>query len=54
MKINLQSPTEKDIEDIKFGIKAGFDCIAASFVRSAQDVLNIKKYLKKMMGKILR
>ena len=53
MKINLQSPTEKDIEDIKFGIKAGFDCIAASFVRSAQDVLNIKKVLKDKFDEIL-
>ena len=54
MKINLQSPTEKDIEDIKFGIKAGFDCIAASFVRSAQDVLNIKKVLKENDGKNIK
>lgn len=54
MEINLQSPTEKDIEDIKFGIKAGFDCIAASFVRSAQDVLNIKKVLKENDGKNIK
>ena len=50
MEINLPSPTEKDIEDIKFGIKAGFDCIAASFVRSAQDILNIKKVLQENGG----
>ena len=54
MEINLPSPTEKDIEDIKFGIKAGFDCIAASFVRSAQDVLNIKKVLKENDGKNIK
>lgn len=43
MEINLPSPTEKDIEDIKFGIKAGFDCIAASFVRSAPRYIEHKK-----------
>ena len=48
--INLPSPTEKDIEDIIFGIKAGFDYIAASFVRSAQDVLNIRKVLEENNG----
>lgn len=48
--INLPSPTEKDIEDIVFGIKAGFDYIAASFVRSSQDVLNIRKVLEDNNG----
>ena len=43
MAINLPSPTEKDVEDIKFGIKAGFDYIAASFVRTPEDVLNIRR-----------
>ncbi|MCI9177960.1 MAG: pyruvate kinase [Clostridia bacterium] len=50
MEINLPSPTEKDIEDIKFGIVAGFDYIAASFVRTAQDVLNIRKILTENGG----
>ena len=54
MEINLPSPTEKDIEDIKFGIKAGFDCIAASFVRSAQDILNIKKVLQENGGENIK
>lgn len=50
MCINLPSPTEKDIEDIKFGIQAGFDYIAASFVRNKQDVLNIRKVLEDNNG----
>lgn len=50
MEINLTNPTEKDIEDIKFGIKVGFDCIAASFIRSAQDILNIRNVLKENGG----
>ncbi|NMA85579.1 MAG: pyruvate kinase, partial [Epulopiscium sp.] len=44
--VNLPSLTEKDIEDIKFGIELGFDYIAASFVRSANDVIKIKKILE--------
>lgn len=54
MHINLPSPTDKDIEDIKFGIKAGFDYIAASFVRSAQDILNMKKVLKENDGEHIK
>ena len=50
MPINLPSPTQKDIEDITFGVKAGFDYIAASFVRTEQDVLNIRKVLQENGG----
>ena len=46
VEINLPSLTDKDIEDIQFGIENGFDFIAASFVRKAQDVMEIKKILK--------
>ncbi len=48
--INLPSLTNKDIEDIKFGIEKGFDFIAASFVRSANDVLDIKHILDENNG----
>ncbi|MCL2203698.1 MAG: pyruvate kinase [Defluviitaleaceae bacterium] len=44
--INLPSLTERDISDIKFGIEHKFDYVAASFVRSAADVLNIRKVLE--------
>ena len=47
VEINLPSLTEKDIEDIKFGIENEFDIIAASFIRKAQDVLEIKRCWKK-------
>ncbi|SMB82978.1 pyruvate kinase [Desulfonispora thiosulfatigenes DSM 11270] len=46
VRINLPSITEKDIADIKFGIKYGVDFISASFIRNAQDVLAIKKILE--------
>lgn len=50
ISINLPTLTEKDVEDIKFGIKMGFDYIAASFIRSASDVLEIRKFLKENGG----
>ena len=54
MAINLPSPTDKDISDIKFGIKAGFDYIAASFVRTSDDVLNIRKVLGENNGEHIK
>lgn len=46
LKLNLPSLTEKDINDIKFGIENDFDFIAASFVRKPEDVEAIRKILK--------
>jgi len=45
-KLNLPALTQKDIEDIEFGIKNGIDMIAASFVRKAADVLSIRRLLE--------
>ena len=54
LKLNLPSLTEKDIKDIKDGINAGFDFIAASFVRKAQDVYDIRNLLKENDGEHVR
>lgn len=48
--ISLPALTQKDIDDIKFGIENGFDMIAASFVRKASDVLEIRKVLDENGG----
>lgn len=48
--VNLPSLTDKDIEDIKFGIEMGFDYIAASFVRSVNDVIKIRRVLEENNG----
>jgi len=47
MKINLPGITEQDKKDILFGIENDFDFIAASFVRKAKDVLEIREILEK-------
>lgn len=44
--VNLPSLTDKDKNDILFGIEQDVDFIAASFVREHQDVLAIKKLLE--------
>ncbi|MDT8859416.1 pyruvate kinase [Alkalihalobacillus sp. MEB130] len=45
VSVNLPGITEKDAADIKFGIEQGVDFIAASFVRRATDVLEIRELL---------
>lgn len=44
--VRLPALTEKDREDIIFGVQQGVDFIAASFVRSVEGVLEIKALLK--------
>ena len=45
VKVNLPSITEKDKADIEFGVKNEVDYIALSFVREAQDVLELRELL---------
>lgn len=47
VRISLPGITEKDAADIIFGIEQGVDFIAASFVRKASDVLEIRELLEK-------
>ncbi|MFC6331650.1 pyruvate kinase [Paenibacillus septentrionalis] len=46
VKISLPGITEKDRNDIIFGVEQGIDYIAASFVRKASDVLEIRELLE--------
>jgi len=45
VEVNLPAVTEKDVADIRFGIAQEVDFIAASFVRRAEDVLEIRRHL---------
>lgn len=43
VEIRLPGITEKDTDDIKFGLEHGINFIFASFARKAQDILDIRK-----------
>ncbi|OEH91856.1 pyruvate kinase [Bacillus solimangrovi] len=47
VSVNLPGITDKDADDIRFGIEQGVDFIAASFIRRASDVLEIRQLLEK-------
>lgn len=46
VSVKLPGITDKDTNDILFGIEQGIDFIAASFVRRASDVLEIRQILE--------
>ncbi|MGE7120120.1 pyruvate kinase [Peribacillus sp. NPDC046944] len=46
VSVNLPGITEKDEKDILFGIEQGIDFVAASFVRRASDVLEVRELLQ--------
>jgi pyruvate kinase len=46
-KVSLPSLTEKDKQDARFALENGADWIALSFVRSVNDILEIKELIKK-------
>ncbi|MCI8853781.1 MAG: pyruvate kinase, partial [Lachnospiraceae bacterium] len=52
VKVRLPGITEQDKKDILFGIENDFDYIAASFVRSAECILEIKEILMAHGSKI--
>ena len=43
--ISLPSLTEKDLDDLRFGLEQGVDMVALSFVRSAGDVRALREVL---------
>jgi len=50
--VSAPSLTEKDIEDLHFGLTQNIDYIALSFVRKKDDILDLKKMLHKMKVQI--
>jgi len=48
VKVSAPAFTDKDREDLMFGLKQGIDYIALSFVRTAEDVLEVKTLLHSM------
>ncbi len=50
IKLSLPALTDRDKADIKFGVENDVDFIAASFVRKAQDIIELRQYLDSIDG----
>ena len=48
VSVSAPALTEKDAEDLRWGLKMGADFIALSFVRSAKDIDGVKKIMTEM------
>ncbi len=46
IRVNLPPLMDKDISDIQFGVEMGVDFIAASFIRKAEDILEVRRVLE--------
>lgn len=51
-RISLPLLSDEDVEDIRFGVRQGVDFVAASFVRSAADVLAVRRVIGEAGGDI--
>lgn len=45
--LSLTPISEKDLEDLSFGLSNGIDLVALSFVRNAEDIVLLKRYMEK-------
>lgn len=45
VQVSVPSFTEKDEEDLKFGLEHDIDYVALSFIRSAHDIRSLREYL---------
>ena len=52
-ELSMPYISESDKNDILFGVELGFDIIAASFVRTKEDVLEVRKILDERNSKMM-
>src|SRR4030066_1997214 len=43
--LDIPGFTEKDKQDLEFGLQNGIDAVAISFVRNAKDIANVKDFI---------
>lgn len=46
VRLSVSSVTMNDLEHLSFGLEHGVDYVALSFVREADDIIGVKKYLR--------
>jgi pyruvate kinase len=46
-KLTATAPTEKDLDDLRFGLAAGVDMVALSFVQTAEDITRLREEMEK-------
>lgn len=51
VKVSLPSITEKDLSDIDFALRNGVHWIALSFVRTAMDIIELRRYIERKNSK---
>ena len=54
VELSMEYISQKDYEDIIFGVENDYDFIAASFVRSKEDVLAVRKILEEKKGNAIK
>ncbi len=52
LTLTTTAPTEKDLDDLGFGLKNGVDFVALSFVQTADDILKLREEIKKCKGRV--
>ncbi len=48
--VNIPSLTAKDLKDLAWGVENGVDYVALSFVRSADDIRELREQIRKLTG----
>ena len=51
IKVDLPSLLDKDIADLEFGIQAGVDAVALSFVKTAEDIEDLRTRIGKLTNR---
>ncbi len=53
LKLDIPALTDKDKEDLKFGIENGIDIVALSFVKKSKDVVQTKEYISSITDRYI-
>lgn len=48
--LSIPCLTEKDLEDLQFGLEQGVDAVALSFVRSVRDIETLREHMRRFKG----